>query len=229
MRDAAPADVPVTVKLRIGWDADTLTGPGSGQALRGRGRRAADGARTHPCRRCTIPAFTRRRSRRSRRLWSIPVLANGDVTGRGKRAGAAARPRGATAWPWGAEPWETHGCSGRSPRQWSAGRFPHRPACTSALPCAAPAYLRYVRGQGRIYRHAAGAHARRLVYAWAARRGNAAAGMLRHAAFYGPGPCDRARVGASAGNALKTALSRAAAPRRKARPASSHSRAAYAA
>lgn len=67
----------------------------------------------------------------------IPVLANGDVTDAESAlallaaTGCDGRGRG------GAEPWETHGCSGRSPRQWSAGRFPHRPACTSGSVCCA--------------------------------------------------------------------------------------------
>ena len=133
VRDAAPADVPVTVKLRIGWDADTMTGlevarrcADAGAALltvHGRTRAEMYNPGIHPEEIAKIKAAV-----------DIPVLANGDVTDARWRCW---RPRGATAWPWGAEPWETHGCSGRSPRQWSAGRFPHRPACTSGSVCCA--------------------------------------------------------------------------------------------
>lgn len=68
VRDAAPADVPVTVKLRIGWDADTMTGlevarrcADAGAALltvHGRTRAEMYNPGIHP-----------EESRRSRRLW----------------------------------------------------------------------------------------------------------------------------------------------------------------
>lgn len=54
-------------------------GPGSGQALRGRGRRAADGARTHPCR-DVQSRHSPGGDREDQGGVDIPVLANGDVT-----------------------------------------------------------------------------------------------------------------------------------------------------
>ena len=79
VRDAAPADVPVTVKLRIGWDADTMTGlevarrcADAGAALltvHGRTRAEMYNPGIHPEEIAKIKAAV-----------DIPVLANGDVT-----------------------------------------------------------------------------------------------------------------------------------------------------
>ncbi len=79
VRDAAPADVPVTVKLRIGWDADTMTGlevarrcADAGAALltvHGRTRAEMYNPGIHPEEIAKIKAAV-----------EIPVLAIGDVT-----------------------------------------------------------------------------------------------------------------------------------------------------
>lgn len=79
VRAAVPEDIPVTVKLRIGWDAGTLTGAevarrcaGAGAALltvHGRTRAEQYEPGVHPQEIAKIKAAV-----------DIPVLANGDVT-----------------------------------------------------------------------------------------------------------------------------------------------------
>ena len=222
VRDAAPADVPVTVKLRIGWDADTMTGlevarrcADAGAALltvHGRTRAEMYNPGIHPEEIAKIKAAV-----------DIPVLANGDVTDAESALALLAATgcdgvavgRGAMGNPW---------LFGQIAAAMECREVPPPPSLHERFRVLRRHIYDMCEDKGEyIAMQQARTHA-----AWYM-HGLRGAGMLRHAAFYGPGPCDRARVGASAGNALKTALSRAAVPRRKARPASSHSRAAYAA
>lgn len=88
VRDAAPADVPVTVKLRIGWDADTMTGLEVA-------RRCADAGAAL----LTVHGRTRCRDVQSRHSpggdredqggCGYPCAGQRRRDGRGKRAGAA--------------------------------------------------------------------------------------------------------------------------------------------
>ena len=79
VRDAAPADVPVTVKLRIGWDAEHLTGVEVAKQCEANG---ADLIAVHGRTReqMYVPPIDAGAIAAIKQAVSIPVLANGDIT-----------------------------------------------------------------------------------------------------------------------------------------------------